>query len=142
MIMRVSPANELLGYYHSSAARTVTRFPQRLYNVASQKQMPKSPESRRVNNEVLGRLWSDPDVRQLTSSMKEIMPNEVSEGELIIDYDHLIEGGYVGETPYFHIRLGRFAIYRAVAVYDDYWISLKLPRGRKNSLYSLFKNRS
>lgn len=101
--------------------------------------MPKSSEGKRINNEVLDRLWNDPDVRELTNSSKEIMPNQVSEGELVIDYDHLVEGGYVGEPPYFHIRLGRFALYRSSAVYKDYWIRLKLPRGKKNSLYSLFK---
>jgi hypothetical protein len=52
--------------------------------------MPNSSEMKRINNEVLGRLWNDPDVRQLANSMKEIMPNEISEGELVIDYDHLI----------------------------------------------------
>jgi hypothetical protein len=102
--------------------------------------VPRSSEDNVINNEVLGRLWSDPDVRELTNSMKGMMPNQISEGELVIDYDHLKEGGYVGEPPYFHIRLGRFAIYRAVAVHEDYWIRLKLPRGKKNSLYSLFKN--
>jgi len=82
--------------------------------------MARSTESNRINNEVLRKLWNDPDVRELTDSMKQIFPNEVGEDELIIDYDHLVEGGYVGEPPYFHLRLGRFLFYRATAVYEDY----------------------
>jgi hypothetical protein len=101
--------------------------------------MRKSSEIDTHNNEVLRRLWNDPDVRELTTSMKEILPKEVSEGELIIDYEHLVEGGYLGKPPYFHIGFGKFLLYRSVAVYEDYWLRLKLPRGRTKSLYSLFK---
>lgn len=50
--------------------------------------MGRSAESNRINNEVLRELWNDPDVRELTDSMKQILPNEVGEDELIIDYDH------------------------------------------------------
>jgi len=93
----------------------------------------------RINNEVLDRLWNDPDVRELTDSSKEIMPSQVSEGELVIDYDHLVEGGYVGEPRIFIYGSADLpSIARALSI-RDYWIRLKLPRGKRNSLYSLFK---
>ena len=57
--------------------------------------MPRSSEDNVINNEVLGRLWGDPDVRELTNSMKGMMPNQISEGELVIDYDHLTSSNTV-----------------------------------------------
>ena len=66
--------------------------------------MGRSSKAKRINNEVLDRLWNDPDVRELTNSMKTILP----ERELMIDYKHLIEGGYIGDPRYFHIRIGQY----------------------------------
>ncbi|SRR6266496_314663 len=93
-----------------------------------------------INNEVLARLWNDPDVRELNDSVRAILPNyEISDSEVVVDYDHLVEAGHVGEPPYFHIRIGKWLIYSKPALYKDYWMKLKLPRKRENSLYSIFK---
>ncbi len=93
-----------------------------------------------VNSEVLNRLWNDPQVRELQDSVKAIQPDwELSDNEVVVDYDHLIEAGYQGEPPYFHIRLGKWMIYATAVLYEDYWVRLKLPRGREKSLYSIFK---
>lgn len=78
--------------------------------------MARSAELYRINNQVLRQLWNDPDVRELTDSMKQLLPNEIGEDELIIDYDHLVEAGYVGDPPYFHLRVGRFLFFRAVGL--------------------------
>lgn len=55
-----------------------------------------SAQDRRINNEVLRRLWNDPDVRELTESVKRVLPNSIAAEELVIDYGHLIEAGYIG----------------------------------------------
>lgn len=93
-----------------------------------------------VNNEVLSRLWNDPQVRELQDNVKAILPNwELSDNEVVVDYDHLVEAGYQGEPPYFHIRIGKWMIYAKPVLYEDYWMRLKLPRKRERSLYSIFK---
>jgi hypothetical protein len=98
-------------------------------------------ESRnKINNEVLKRLWNDPQVRELRDAVKAIHPNwELSDNEVVVDYDHLIEPGFQGEPPYFHIRFGKWMIYARPVIYEDYWMKLKLPRGREKSLYSIFR---
>jgi hypothetical protein len=102
--------------------------------------MKRSAEVNRNNNDVLERLWNDPQVRELTSTVKDTLPSwKIAEEELLVDYDHLMEAGYIGTPPYFHIRIGRFMIYGAVDRYEDYWIRVKLPRGPHNTVYSLFK---
>ncbi|MDX6529410.1 MAG: hypothetical protein QOH41_1700 [Blastocatellia bacterium] len=94
-----------------------------------------------INNEVLGRLWNDPDVRILNRSADEIMPGHIAANEMVVDDDHLTEAGYVGELPKFHIRIGKFLIFRATANYEDYWIRIKQPRKESPNLYSIFKER-
>jgi hypothetical protein len=90
------------------------------------------------NNEVLRRLWNDPDVIELKNSMNEIFPNSVAEGEVVVDNDHLLEAGYLGKPPRFSLGIGRFMFYRSVAIYKDYWIRFH-SLSPASYLYSIFK---
>lgn len=94
-----------------------------------------------INNEVLGTLWNDDDVRMLNRSVDQIMPGNIGDNEVVVDHDHLIEAGYVGDPPRFHLKIGNFLIYAQPAIYKDYWLRLKLPRKGSPNLYSIFKER-
>jgi hypothetical protein len=97
--------------------------------------------SNEINNEVLGRLWNDPSVRMLNRDVDRVLPGHISDGEIVVDYEHLLEAGYVGKPPDFHLRVGKFLIYRQVAPYRDYWLRFKTPRQGRSNLYSIFKQR-
>lgn len=71
----------------------------------------------------------------------QILPGHISKNEVVVDDDHLIESGYVGEPPSFHLRIRNFLIYAQPPIYKDYWLRLKLPRKVKPNLYSIFKER-
>jgi hypothetical protein len=76
-----------------------------------------------------------------TRDVDEIVPGHVSEGEIVVDHDHLMEAGYVGKPPDFHLRIGNFLIYRQPVFYRDYWLRFEMPRQGRPNLYSIFKER-
>jgi hypothetical protein len=92
------------------------------------------------NNEVLGRLFDDPDVQELTHAMKDMFPNSISTDEVIVDDNHLLEAGYIGTPPRFSLGFGRFRFFRAVVIYKDYWIRFH-SRTPTTHLYSIFKEK-
>ncbi|MEK6279357.1 MAG: hypothetical protein AABN95_03310 [Acidobacteriota bacterium] len=42
--------------------------------------------------------------------MNDILPVSVSEGEVVVDNDHLLEAGYIGKPPRFSIGVGRWVL--------------------------------
>ena len=107
----------------------------------SQQTQPMARSRNEINNEVLGRLWNDPSVRMLNRDVDSVLPEHISEGEIVVDYEHLLDAGYAGKPPEFHLRVGKFLIYRQVAFYRDYWLRFKMPRQGRSNLYSIFKRR-
>jgi len=109
--------------------------------VPSHQTQPMVRSRNEINNEVLGRLWNDPTIRMVNRDVDKIVPRHISEGEIVVDYEDLLKAGYAGETPDFHLGVGKFLIYRQVAFYRDYWLRFKMPRQGRSNLYSIFKSR-